>query len=229
MRQACVDNRHVEALALRCQAVLEAMRGRAEAARNLLDRCRETLEDLGLSLELVETAHYAGLVEHLTLVRRVEQSHRVKLPGDRAPVLRPSFRVPALAPPYSIRWILPDWSTVWGFIGTGYLSITACEQAQAFCQYAVHAAGGASRVDSAGSNSCRRARFPSGVVAAAGGTATRPGNLHLARIRKVATMQNGPVNAGIPTGASAIATVAHTQVVMTVPKTAYRKPRKFST
>jgi tetratricopeptide (TPR) repeat protein len=56
-------NRHVEALALRCQAVLEAMRGRTDATRNILNRCRATLEELGLGLELVETAHYTGIVE----------------------------------------------------------------------------------------------------------------------------------------------------------------------
>jgi len=56
-------NRHVEALALRCQAVLEAMRGRTDAARQILDRCRATLEELGLGMELVETEQYAGIVE----------------------------------------------------------------------------------------------------------------------------------------------------------------------
>ncbi len=56
-------NRHVEAVALRCQAVLEAMRGRPEAARDILDRCRMTLEELGLTLELLETEQYAGIVE----------------------------------------------------------------------------------------------------------------------------------------------------------------------
>src|SRR4051794_40482795 len=58
-------NRHVEAAALRCQAVLEAMRGRADAARGILDACRVTLEELGLTLELHETAAYAGIVELL--------------------------------------------------------------------------------------------------------------------------------------------------------------------
>ncbi len=58
-------NRHVEAVALRCQAVLEAMRGRAEAAREILAAGRATLEELGLSLELNETAIYAGIVELL--------------------------------------------------------------------------------------------------------------------------------------------------------------------
>jgi ketosteroid isomerase-like protein/tetratricopeptide (TPR) repeat protein len=58
-------NRHVEAVALRCQAVLEAMRGRAAAAREILAGGRATLEELGLTLELHELAMHAGIVELL--------------------------------------------------------------------------------------------------------------------------------------------------------------------
>ncbi len=58
-------NRHVEAVALRCQAVLEAMRGRADAARDILAAGRATLEELGLTLELCELAVHAGIVELL--------------------------------------------------------------------------------------------------------------------------------------------------------------------
>ncbi len=58
-------NRHVEAIALRCQAVLEAMRGRADAAREILNAGRTTLEELGLTLELHELALHAGIVELL--------------------------------------------------------------------------------------------------------------------------------------------------------------------
>jgi len=58
-------NRHVEAIALRCQAVLEAMRGRTQAARDILAAGRATLEELGLTLELQETAVHAGIVELL--------------------------------------------------------------------------------------------------------------------------------------------------------------------
>ncbi len=56
-------SRHVEPIALRCQAVLEAMRGRAAAARDILDAGRATLEELGLTLELHELAMHAGIVE----------------------------------------------------------------------------------------------------------------------------------------------------------------------
>ncbi len=58
-------NRHVEVIALRCQAVLEAMRGRVDAAREILAGARATLEELGLSLELYETQVHAGIVELL--------------------------------------------------------------------------------------------------------------------------------------------------------------------
>jgi class 3 adenylate cyclase/ketosteroid isomerase-like protein/predicted ester cyclase len=60
-------NGHVEAVALRCQAVLEAMRGRPEAAREILDAGRTTLEELGLTLELHELALHAGIVELLAV------------------------------------------------------------------------------------------------------------------------------------------------------------------
>ena len=58
-------NRHVEAVALRCQAVLEAMRGREGAAREILAGGRATLEELGLALELHELTMHAGIVELL--------------------------------------------------------------------------------------------------------------------------------------------------------------------
>ncbi len=58
-------NRHLEAGALSCQAVLEAMRGRADAARSMLDGSRATFEELGLGLELLENEVHAGIVELL--------------------------------------------------------------------------------------------------------------------------------------------------------------------
>jgi class 3 adenylate cyclase/tetratricopeptide (TPR) repeat protein len=59
-------NRHVEANGLRCQAVLEAMRGRTDAARELLADARANLEELGLTVELHEMAIDASLVELLS-------------------------------------------------------------------------------------------------------------------------------------------------------------------
>ena len=53
----------VEATALRCQAVLEAMRDRTDAARRMLASARETLEELGLRHALVECDLFAGLIE----------------------------------------------------------------------------------------------------------------------------------------------------------------------
>ena len=56
---------HVEAHALRCQAVLEAMRDRADAARRMLDNARTTFTDLGHRWGLLEAATDAGVVELL--------------------------------------------------------------------------------------------------------------------------------------------------------------------
>jgi class 3 adenylate cyclase/ketosteroid isomerase-like protein/tetratricopeptide (TPR) repeat protein len=58
-------NRYLETNALRCQAVLEAMRGRFDAARAILRAARATVDELGLSLELQELAAHAGMVELL--------------------------------------------------------------------------------------------------------------------------------------------------------------------
>ncbi|HEX8123285.1 MAG TPA: adenylate/guanylate cyclase domain-containing protein [Solirubrobacteraceae bacterium] len=68
-------NRHVEAAALRCQAVLEAMRGRPDAARQIVATCRATLEELGLTLELHELAVYAGIVELLAGAPAAAEGH----------------------------------------------------------------------------------------------------------------------------------------------------------
>ena len=53
----------VEAAALRCQAVLEAVRGRSDAARRMLDSARRSLESLGHAHGLLETDLYSGMVE----------------------------------------------------------------------------------------------------------------------------------------------------------------------
>jgi class 3 adenylate cyclase len=53
----------VEATSLRCQAVLEAFRGRVDAARRLVASARATLEELGLVHGLLEAELFAGIVE----------------------------------------------------------------------------------------------------------------------------------------------------------------------
>jgi tetratricopeptide (TPR) repeat protein/ketosteroid isomerase-like protein len=58
-------NRHVEPITLRCQAVLEAMRGRFEPAREILAAARRVMQDLGQELELCELATHAGIIELL--------------------------------------------------------------------------------------------------------------------------------------------------------------------
>jgi class 3 adenylate cyclase len=53
----------VEAVALRSQAVLETLRGRASAARRMLASSRATVEELGLTQRVLEADLYAGIVE----------------------------------------------------------------------------------------------------------------------------------------------------------------------
>jgi ketosteroid isomerase-like protein/tetratricopeptide (TPR) repeat protein len=55
----------VEAVALRCQAVLEALRGRADAARRMLASSRRMVEELGLTPQLLETDVFSGIIDLL--------------------------------------------------------------------------------------------------------------------------------------------------------------------
>ena len=48
---------------MRCQAVLEALRGRPDVARTMLESARASLAELGLRHGLLETDLYAGMVE----------------------------------------------------------------------------------------------------------------------------------------------------------------------
>ncbi|OBI22318.1 hypothetical protein A5712_12835 [Mycobacterium sp. E2327] len=57
------DSPAVEATSTRCQAVLEAFRGRAAAARRMIDSARRTVTELGLRHVLVEVEQFAGIVE----------------------------------------------------------------------------------------------------------------------------------------------------------------------
>src|SRR5262249_11123042 len=52
----------VEAVALRCQAGLEALRGRAGAARRVVAASRRMVEELGITQGLLETEAFAGLI-----------------------------------------------------------------------------------------------------------------------------------------------------------------------
>jgi tetratricopeptide (TPR) repeat protein len=53
----------VEAVALRCQAVLEALRGRTDAARRMLASSRRLVEELGITQRLLEADVAAGQIE----------------------------------------------------------------------------------------------------------------------------------------------------------------------
>lgn len=55
----------VEAVALSCQAVLEALRGRSEAARRMLAAARKMVEDLGITHRLLEADVFGGLIDLL--------------------------------------------------------------------------------------------------------------------------------------------------------------------
>ncbi|OBG89310.1 hypothetical protein A5699_14605 [Mycobacterium sp. E802] len=57
------DSPAVEATSTRCQAVLEAFRGRAAAARRMIESARRTVTELGLRHALLEVEHFAGIVE----------------------------------------------------------------------------------------------------------------------------------------------------------------------
>ncbi|MBV8862783.1 MAG: AAA family ATPase, partial [Mycobacterium sp.] len=57
------DSPAVEATSTRCQAVLEAFRGRAAAARRMIDSARRTVTELGLRHALLEIEQFAGIVE----------------------------------------------------------------------------------------------------------------------------------------------------------------------
>src|SRR5262249_5794544 len=55
----------VEAVALRCQAVLEALRGRSEAAARMIASSRRMIEELGITQQLLETDYFTGLLHLL--------------------------------------------------------------------------------------------------------------------------------------------------------------------
>ena len=55
----------VEAVALSCQGVLEALRGRTDAARRMIASARKMVEELGITNRLLEADVFGGLVELL--------------------------------------------------------------------------------------------------------------------------------------------------------------------
>jgi class 3 adenylate cyclase/tetratricopeptide (TPR) repeat protein len=65
----------VEAVALRCQAVLEALRGRAEAARRMIASAQRAAEELGIGPQLLEADASAGLIELLEGEAGAAESH----------------------------------------------------------------------------------------------------------------------------------------------------------
>ncbi|OBF93265.1 hypothetical protein A5791_12825 [Mycobacterium sp. 852002-51163_SCH5372311] len=69
------DSPAVEATSTRCQAVLEAFRGRAEAARRMIDSARRTVTELGLRHALLEVEQFAGIVELVAADPAAAEAH----------------------------------------------------------------------------------------------------------------------------------------------------------
>ncbi|WP_231987561.1 BTAD domain-containing putative transcriptional regulator [Mycobacterium sp. 852002-51152_SCH6134967] len=83
----------VEATSTRCQAVLDALRGRAAEGRRLIESARRTLTELGLRHALLEVDQFAGIIELVAddaaaaepyLRRAYEGFHRMGLDIDTA-------------------------------------------------------------------------------------------------------------------------------------------------
>ena len=87
------DSPAVEATSTRCQAVLEAFRGRTAAARRMIDSARRTVTELGLRHALLEVEQFAGIVELIGNDAAAAESHlrkayngfrRMRLDADTA-------------------------------------------------------------------------------------------------------------------------------------------------
>ena len=65
----------VESVALRCQAVLEALRGRMDAARRMVASARRTVDQLGLVHRRLETDVSAGFIELLDRQAEAAEAH----------------------------------------------------------------------------------------------------------------------------------------------------------
>lgn len=72
------DSPAVEATSTRCQAVLEAFRGRAAAARRMIDSARRTVTELGLRHALLEVEQFAGIVELIVDEPAAAEAHLLK-------------------------------------------------------------------------------------------------------------------------------------------------------
>ncbi|WP_081654434.1 BTAD domain-containing putative transcriptional regulator [Mycobacterium sp. UM_WGJ] len=75
------DSPAVEVTSTRCQAVLEAFRGRAATARRMIDSARRTVTEIGLRHALLEVEQFAGIIELV-----------VDEPGDAEPHLRQAYQ-----------------------------------------------------------------------------------------------------------------------------------------
>lgn len=69
------DSPAVEATSMRCQAVLEAFRGRAPAARRMIETARRTVTELGLRHAISEVEQFAGIVELIVAEPAASETH----------------------------------------------------------------------------------------------------------------------------------------------------------
>lgn len=69
------DSPAVEATSMRCQAVLEAFRGRAPAARRMIESARRTVTELGLRHAISEVEQFAGIVELIVDEPAASETH----------------------------------------------------------------------------------------------------------------------------------------------------------
>ncbi|WP_269323288.1 BTAD domain-containing putative transcriptional regulator [Mycobacterium paragordonae] len=69
------DSPAVEATSMRCQAVLEAFRGRAPAARRMIESARRTVTELGLRHAISEVEQFAGIVELIVAEPAASETH----------------------------------------------------------------------------------------------------------------------------------------------------------
>jgi DNA-binding SARP family transcriptional activator/predicted ester cyclase len=68
----------VEATSTRCQGVLDALRGRAAAGRQLIDSARRTLNELGMRHAALEVEQFAGIIELIADDAIAAERHLVK-------------------------------------------------------------------------------------------------------------------------------------------------------
>ncbi|GAB1813763.1 hypothetical protein MUNTM_28020 [Mycobacterium sp. MUNTM1] len=118
------DSPAVEATSTRCQAVLEAFRGRAAAARRMIDSARRTVTELGLRHALLEVEQFAGIVELI-----------VDDPGAAEPHLRKAYNG------FRRMGLDADTAETAALLGRGCLALDRDDEARELCSESERLAG----------------------------------------------------------------------------------------